>query len=96
MSVSFHPGAEEDLLQAIAYYEQQEAGLGRDFAGEIAATILQIQNHPKAWPLLEGDIRRCLVNRFPFGVLYSIEPEEVFVLAVMHLRRMPDFWKERA
>lgn len=41
------------------------------------------------------DVRRCLVNRFPFGVIYSVEQGEIFILAVMHLRRHPDYWKDR-
>jgi threonine/homoserine efflux transporter RhtA len=40
-------------------------------------------------------VRRCLVNRFPFGVLYSLETTGVFILAVMHNRRRPDYWKSR-
>jgi hypothetical protein len=45
--------------------------------------------------VMEEDVRRCLVNRFPYGVLYSIESTEIFILAVMHLRRDPDYWKKR-
>jgi len=44
---------------------------------------------------MEHDVRRCLVNRFPFGVLYSVEPTSIFVIAVMHHRRRPDYWKNR-
>jgi len=47
------------------------------------------------WPGLEDDIRRCLTNRFPYGVLYSIEANEIFILAVMHMHRDPDYWKHR-
>lgn len=44
---------------------------------------------------IEGDIRRSLVRRFPFGVLYAFENEDIFVLAVMHLHREPNYWKNR-
>jgi len=43
----------------------------------------------------DGDIRRCLTNRFPYGILYSIESDRIFILAVMHLHRDPDYWKHR-
>jgi hypothetical protein len=55
--------------------------------------IHKIVNYPTAWPLIDEDVRRCLVNRFPFGVIYSIEQSGVFILAVMHLRRHPDYLK---
>jgi hypothetical protein len=45
---------------------------------------------------LEGDVRRCLTRRFPFGVLYAVEPSGIFILAVMHLRRDPECWKQRS
>ena len=45
--------------------------------------------------MLKGEVRRCLVHRFPYGVLYSVEPEGISILAVMHLRRDPDYWKQR-
>jgi toxin ParE1/3/4 len=95
MMFSFHPEAETEFEEAINYYEECEPGLGEDFALEVASTIDRIIAHPKAWPILEGDIRRCMTNRFPFGVLYSGEPDGIFILAVMHLHRRPDYWKNR-
>ena len=95
MTFSFHPEAEAELSAAIEYYEDREAGLGYDFSLEVLASIRNILAHPTAWPVMEEGVRRCLVNRFPFGVLYSLEPTGVFVIAVMHLRRRPNHWKDR-
>lgn len=95
MTFSFHPEAEEEFRAAIDYYEDREAGLGYDFSVEVFTAIQNIFAHPDAWPVIEDDIRRCLVNRFPYGVLYSIEQTGIFILAVMHHRRQPDYWKER-
>jgi len=64
MKYSFHP--EEEFLDAIDYYE--EKGLGLDFAFEVYATIERIKSFPKAWQIIEGNVRRILVNRFPYGV----------------------------
>lgn len=71
MTFSFHPEAEEELNQAIAYYEDLQPGLGYDFALEVYETIKRSVKYPKAWAILESDIRRSLVKRFPYGVLYS-------------------------
>ena len=95
MSFSFHPEAEEELRAAIDYYEDREAGLGYDFSLEVFTAMQDIISQPNAWPVMEDDVRRCLVNRFPFGVLYSLEPTGVFVVAVMHQRRRPDYWRSR-
>ena len=95
MTFLFHPEAEEEFLAAIDYYEDSEVGLGYDFSAEVFVAIQNIVNYPDAWPVIEEDVRRCLVNRFPFSVLYSIEQSGIFILAVMHLRRHPDYWRHR-
>jgi hypothetical protein len=95
MTFSFHPEAEVELVAAIDYYEDREAGLGYDFSIEVFTTIQNIVNYPDAWPVIEEDVRRCLVNRFPYSVLYGIERREVFILAVVHLHKHPDYWKHR-
>lgn len=95
MTFSFHPEAEEEFNKAIDYYEDIEPGLGYDFALEVYSTVRRSVDFPKAWAVLEGAIRRSLVRRFPYGVLYSEEHEEIFVVAVMNLHREPDYWKHR-
>jgi len=95
MTFSFHPEAETEFLEAIEYYEERERGLGYDFSIEVFRTIQNIVTYPTAWSVIEKDLRRCLVHRFPYGVVYSIEQDEIFILAVMHLRRHPDYWKKR-
>jgi len=95
MIFSFHPEAEAELNDAIDYYEDKERGLGYDFAVEVYATIQRITAFPEAWPVMKNDIRRSLVKRFPYGVLYSEGDEKIWVLAVMHLHRNPEYWKHR-
>jgi len=95
VTYSFHPEAELEFLLAIDFYEDKEAGLGRDFALEIYSTVERILTYPDAWPVIEEDIRRSLVKRFPFGVLYSKLEEEIVIVAIMHLNREPGYWKER-
>ena len=95
MNFSFHPEAEDEFNDAIEYYETVSTGLGYDFAMEVYATIQRITDFPRAWILMEGGIRRSLVNRFPYGVLYSIEHDQVFIIAVMHLHRNPGYWAKR-
>ena len=95
MTFLFHPEAEAEFNRAIDYYEEVEPALGFDFAIEVQSAIQRSVTLPKAWPVIEDEIRRCLVRRFPFGVLYSIENGGIFVIAVMHLHRVPEYWKHR-
>lgn len=75
MKYSFHPEAEIEFIEAIGYYEERESGLGYDFAIEVYSAIERMIAFPKAWPIIEEDIRRSLVRRFSYGILYSAEKE---------------------
>lgn len=95
MKISFHPEAEKEFELAIDYYEDCEPGLGQDFSIEVLNCIQAIVDFPLGWPVIEEDIRRCLINRFPFGIVFIVEENEIFILSVMHLRRNPNTWKKR-
>ncbi|ACL72190.1 conserved hypothetical protein [Thioalkalivibrio sulfidiphilus HL-EbGr7] len=95
MTFRFHPEAEHELREAISYYEDIEPGLGYDLSVEVYYAIQRAVAHPQAWPVLDSDIRRVLVRRFPYGVLYSEEQDALLVLAVMNLHREPGYWKGR-
>jgi toxin ParE1/3/4 len=95
MRVAYHPDAEAELIEAASYYEGRVSGLGGRFLQAFDAAIDTILYDPVEWPILEEDIRRYLLKRFPYGVLYSIDGDELQILAVMHLKRHPDYWKYR-
>ncbi|MEI6069423.1 MAG: type II toxin-antitoxin system RelE/ParE family toxin [Methylococcaceae bacterium] len=95
MNVLFHPDAELELNAAIDYYEAIENGLGYDFSLEIISAIGRVIDFPEAWLVIEGDIRRALVKRFPYGILYAEDQGLIYIIAVMHLHRAPEYWKHR-
>lgn len=95
MNFSFHPAAEQELNNAVDYYDGCQNGLGLQFAKEVYAAIQNILVFPRAWTPLSGSTRRCLVNRFPYGVIYQIRDEEIIIIAVMHLNREPEYWGDR-
>jgi plasmid stabilization system protein ParE len=96
LKVSLHPEAEADVAEAVSFYERRTVGLGSDFLSEVLGTFERIESAPEAWPVIAKPVRRCLVGRFPYGVYYRIEPEEIFVLAVTHGRKKPGGWRSRA
>lgn len=93
--VVFHPLAERELIESARFYEARSGGLGGDFIRQVERTLAQIVLHPEAGTFFSGTIRRRLVQRFPFAVLYQPAPEELWVIAVMHLHRRPGYWKDR-
>ena len=93
--VVFLDPAEEEMLEAAAYYEMQAPGLGGDFLAEVQYAVQRIAEYPESGRLIKGTIRRRLLRRFPHGILYRIDPDEIVIVAVMHLRRRPDYWKDR-
>ena len=95
MTVSFHPAAESELAGAVEYYEEREPGLGYDFAVEVYATIDRVVAHPAAWPFVDEGIRRAMVRRFPYGILYADQNDNIVVVALMHLHRAPGYWMRR-
>ncbi|MBI5666294.1 MAG: type II toxin-antitoxin system RelE/ParE family toxin [Nitrospirae bacterium] len=94
-SLIFLPEAKEEMNEAARYYEAQASGLGVDYLSEVERAVTSISESPELWPKLVGELRRRLVRRFPFGILYYIESKEIIIVAVAHLRRRPGYWKNR-
>ena len=97
MNYSFHPGAKEEFLEAIEFYQSCSAGLGLEFANEIYSTIQRIIQFPTAWSKFSENTRRCLTKRFPFGIIYQVleNKNELIIVAIMQLNREPGYWKKR-
>jgi len=93
--VVFLPEAEQEMLEAAIYYQSQASGLGVDYLSKVEQAVQAIAESPMTWPIIEDELRRRLIRRFPFGILYRIEPEKIVIVAVAHLRRRPGYWRGR-
>lgn len=93
--VRFNPAAETEMIEAASYYEAQQVDLGSRFLATVQDALNRICVNPRLFPLVEADVRRCLTKTFPFGVLFREQSETIVVIAVMHLHRDPDYWKQR-
>ena len=87
--------AEEEMTEAAIFFENQAVGLGAEFLDEIERTIEKIQRHPEIGPVVVDDLRRCLLVRFPFSLIYSLEPDGLLIVAVAHQRRRANYWRKR-
>jgi plasmid stabilization system protein ParE len=92
---SFHPAAEAELRDAAAFYDARAPGLGGAYLDEAQRTLDLIRQFPRIGPQLDDDIRRFAFGRFPFSLIYRLPGDYVRVLAVMHHRQRPGYWKDR-
>jgi toxin ParE1/3/4 len=95
MKFRFHPEAEKEYADAIRYYLAIHAQLAEGFVDEIEHGIAAIHRQPLAWRIVDADVRRYLVHRFPFGIYYTFDDDFVTIWAIMHLSRKPEYWKPR-
>ena len=95
MKWDFHPEALEEYREATLYYAERDPVLALRFVEAVEEAIRRILESPERWRVLDEDIRRCLTRVFPYGVLYTIEPEFILIVAVMHCSREPGYWKRR-
>ena len=91
----FHDLAKVEMNDAAQYYERESPGLGATFLAEVERCTAAILEHPQAGPIVSGRIRRRLLRRFPYALLYRVRPEQVRILAVMNLKRRPGYWVGR-
>jgi toxin ParE1/3/4 len=95
LRVVLDPAAAAELREAALFYEDCCEKLGQEFLASVEAAFGAIARRPTLWRRLKGRFRRCLVHRFPYGVVYAVADDVVYVAAVMHLKRKPDYWESR-
>ncbi|MFZ3063729.1 MAG: type II toxin-antitoxin system RelE/ParE family toxin [Nitrospirota bacterium] len=84
-----------EFEEAKEFYEIEQSGLGARFEDEIRNSLLRIQQYPQAWQSERREIRRYILHKFPYKILYSIQDDKIVVLAFAHLHRKPDYWIDR-
>lgn len=94
-SVRLLAPARQEIRDAAEYYESRAKGLGVDFTEKINTAVLDVFKNPERWPVIGMNVRRRLISRFPYCLLYRVDADEVIVLAVMHLSRHPLYWRGR-
>jgi toxin ParE1/3/4 len=95
MKVTFLEEAQSEFLAAISYYEEARAGLGQQFREEVDRSVLGIAEHPDLCRLRSGGYRRMNLRVFPYYLPYVIRAETLWILAVAHGSRRPQYWIQR-
>ena len=93
----FHPEARVEARAAAAWYRERSHTAARTFAVMLDEGIRSIRELPAAWPTWPGrtDVRRRVLRRFPYTIVYVIDQGTLVVVAVAHQRRKPGYWLPR-
>ncbi len=95
MDLIFASEVISETSESANYYENEVEGLGKAFLQKVEDGFSDIKESPLAYRIIRGDFRRHLLSRFPFGIIYRIDSDTIYVVAVMHLKRIPHYWLER-
>lgn len=95
MKSEFLPEAEKDFREAARFYENEAPGVGIEFVVELHKVVAAILDNPLAAQAVRKSIRKKVLPRFPFNVLYSVENEFIVIVAVAHQKRRPTYWRRR-
>ena len=94
-SVEFHSEAQNEFVAAAQFYENRTEGLGLDFTLTVQRAYERLLAHPASGAPFGRLLRRVLLPKFPYGLLYRVEPDHIYIVAVMHLHRRPAYWRSR-
>ena len=95
IEIEFLELAQKELDESFVYYEGKQNGLGYRFIEDITMAIDLIQTYPFGWSKVSKNTRRCLLKRFPYGVIYQKRDDKILVIAIANLYKKPNYWVNR-
>jgi len=94
-SVVFRRIAKREFDDAISWYQDRREGLGREFSVAVEEQLGRIAVSPNQFACIRGDVRRAVLQRFPYSIHFIIEDDRIVVLAIFHARRAPNQLEDR-
>jgi hypothetical protein len=95
MTIKVLSEAKAELLSAVAYYEKQQGGLGKRLWVEVHRHVMWIAQNSELPRLRPGGYRRVNLRIFPYYIAYLIRGTKIWILAIAHIHREPEYWVER-
>ncbi len=95
MKIRFLKSAQFELEDAVAWYDSNSVGFGTRFLDDLDRCVRRIVAYPFSSPEIELGLRRCLLSRFPYGIIYGVDNDTIIVVAIAHLHREPRYWADR-
>ena len=96
MQLEFHPEAEQEFLEAVSRYEKEVPGLGEQMEAEIQVATNLLSQYPDIGTPVDAELRKLVLHRFPYYLIYSALPDKLYILALAHERRKPGYWDKRS
>jgi plasmid stabilization system protein ParE len=87
--------AEQEMIDAANLYNEKANGLGSVFLDDVHHAISNIRKYPQLGADAGNTMQRAILTRFPYSVIYAVEPDSILIIAVAHHRRLPGYWKDR-
>jgi plasmid stabilization system protein ParE len=91
----FRPQVAADIAETVAWYAFHRPGLETDFVEDFHPALATIERNPFQYQIVEREIRRATLRRFPYGVMYVVSDQELLIVACLHGRRNPANWRRR-
>ena len=95
MNYEFHPEAERELYEAALRYELEVPELGRRFGDEVERVVELLLEHPELGSRLDNSLRHFVLRKFPFSVVYAATADLIYIVAIAHGSREPEYWRLR-
>ncbi len=90
-----HPEAAIEYAETAAYLKERSPQIAVAFVDSIEAGIKKVKRQPHIYPIVDDDVRRYVVQKFPYCIFYTIESDYILFVAIMHTSRRPGYWKDR-
>jgi len=90
-----HPSSLEEIIQAKNFYNSKVDGLGTKLFEEVNRAFKHIERTPETWPIYNSNLRRFILKRFFFAIVYRTTKDTIQIIAFMHQHRIPFYWKKR-
>jgi len=94
-AIRFRPEAEDEIAEAVDWYEARGRGLGAAFLRSVEAAIASLRRNPEMYATVLRDARRAVLRRFPYSLIYVPSASEILIVACIHGRRHPARWQRR-
>jgi plasmid stabilization system protein ParE len=88
--------AQAEIAEAFEWYRARSTSAASDFLTEVDRALVEIEHEPERFPLVNGQLRRTLLRRFPYAVYFKVYARSISVVGVIHGHRHPDVWRTRA
>lgn len=95
MNIRFLPLARLELARAAIFYDRRKVGLGDRLLDRVGRALRDIRQFPHAHPPIDALHRRCILRVFPYSLVFRVEGDTVWIMAVAHMSRRPGYWRRR-